>query len=156
LEGFPERLKRAMKTAGLSAKGLAQRMGVDPVTVSRWRNGKRQPDLNTLTELATVLGVSLSYLIEGEVPSTPPLWLRRLADLIYDGMEGEAALDLATRSSGEPRQTPAERRLMREASASLRQDLEAGSGGKWRQLSPDQKDEILARIVALAERDAPE
>lgn len=158
MEEFPERLKRAMKLAGLSSKELAGQMGVSPITVSRWRTGERQPTLKTLAELAEVLGVSLSYLIEGVGSPVPalPAWLRRLATLLDKGVDGKTALDMATRASPKPRQTAAERRLLQAATASLRQDLQEASGGKWGDLSREKQDQILARIAALAERDAPE
>ena len=51
------------KNAGYATQdALARRLGVDDVTISRWENGRREPRLAHISELATALCVS-----EGEI-----------------------------------------------------------------------------------------
>lgn len=64
-------MKKALDASDLSAKGMAEYLGVEPETVSRWLNAKRTPSLQTLRLWAMRTGVPLSYLKTGELPSTP-------------------------------------------------------------------------------------
>ena len=64
-------MKKSLDAVGLSAKGMAEYLGVEPETVSRWINAKRTPDLRTLRLWAMRTGVPLSYLRTGVLPSDP-------------------------------------------------------------------------------------
>jgi transcriptional regulator with XRE-family HTH domain len=57
------RISQARADAGLTAKGLAERMGVDVSTVLNWESGRRQFTLDRLMQLAVALGVSATYLL---------------------------------------------------------------------------------------------
>lgn len=61
--GFdPSALRAARQTAGLSIDELAQRMGRDYTAVARWESGARTPQIGTLAQLATALGIEVSRL----------------------------------------------------------------------------------------------
>lgn len=47
----------------LSQKELAQKFNVNQNTISRWENGDRQIDLDTLKELANFFNVSVDFLL---------------------------------------------------------------------------------------------
>ncbi len=85
------RISQARTDAGLSAKELADRLGVDRATLSNWESGRRQLTLDRLIEMSRLLNVSVSYLLgldEEVSPSEPiekaklpvlhrtPVWLK--------------------------------------------------------------------------------
>ena len=57
----------------LSQKELAKKFYVNQNTVSRWENGDRQIDLETLKALSVFFGVSVDFLLgnESSVPDLP-------------------------------------------------------------------------------------
>ena len=57
------RIAQARNDAGLTAKELAVKLGVDMTTVYNWENGHRQLTLDRLIQVSKVLGVSVSYLL---------------------------------------------------------------------------------------------
>ena len=57
------RIAQARNDAGLTAKELAEKLGVDMGTVYNWENGHRQLSLDRLMQVSKVLGVSISYLL---------------------------------------------------------------------------------------------
>ena len=59
------RLRIARENADLSQEELAGRVGVMVRTVKAWESGKSKPRANRLQMLAGILGVSLSWLLEG-------------------------------------------------------------------------------------------
>ena len=60
---FSQRLKDLRLEAHLSQKELAQKMGVNQNTVSCWECGTRQPDYDTLVNIAKRFNVSTDYLL---------------------------------------------------------------------------------------------
>jgi len=57
-EEFGRWLRDQRTRLGLTQQQLADRMFVSHVAISHWENGKRLPDISTLTRLANCLGVS--------------------------------------------------------------------------------------------------
>jgi transcriptional regulator with XRE-family HTH domain len=51
--------------AGLSQTELADKLGVDKATISRYENGTRQPSVEMLYKISKVLHVSIDNLIKG-------------------------------------------------------------------------------------------
>ena len=60
-------MKKALDVASVSSKSMAEYLGVEPATVSRWLNGKRAPSKQTLRLWALRTGVPLSYLETGSL-----------------------------------------------------------------------------------------
>ncbi len=60
--GFISELRREKK---LTQEQLAERLGVNNRTVSRWENGHCMPDLSLLSLIAEELGVTVSELLNG-------------------------------------------------------------------------------------------
>lgn len=57
---FPQRLARLQRESGLSVPELARRLGADPETVRRWKEGRARPNaehLAALGRLAETLGL---------------------------------------------------------------------------------------------------
>jgi transcriptional regulator with XRE-family HTH domain len=57
------RLKAALADAGKTNKWLAEQLGKDPVTVSKWCTNTTQPDLYTLTRISELLKIDIADLL---------------------------------------------------------------------------------------------
>lgn len=55
-------IAQCRKAKQLSQKELAEKIGVTPLTVLRWENGKSSPNTKYLAPLCEVLGVGLTEL----------------------------------------------------------------------------------------------
>lgn len=60
---FADALRRARAGRGLSQAEVAGRLSVTPQSVSRWERGEAVPDIGHLSELSSLLGVSLDTLV---------------------------------------------------------------------------------------------
>ena len=61
---FGKRLKELRLEMGLSQRKLGEVFNVCNQTISFWESGSREPDLDTLLELAHFFDVSLENLLE--------------------------------------------------------------------------------------------
>lgn len=57
------RIKAVLAETGHTGKWLAEQLGKDPVTVSKWCTNTSQPDLNTLFQIAIKLKVQVNQLL---------------------------------------------------------------------------------------------
>ena len=57
------RLKAVLADSGKTNKWLAEQLGKDPVTISKWCTNATQPDLQTLAKISDLLHVSMRELI---------------------------------------------------------------------------------------------
>ncbi len=57
------RIKGALADAGRTNLWLADKLGRDPVTVSKWCTNKSQPDLQTLSKISDLLQVNIRELL---------------------------------------------------------------------------------------------
>jgi transcriptional regulator with XRE-family HTH domain len=57
------RIAQARRDAGLSAKELAEKIGVDKTTMSNWESGRRPLTLDRLLQVAGLLNVGVTYLL---------------------------------------------------------------------------------------------
>lgn len=60
------RIKTALVDNGKTNKWLAEQLGKDPATVSKWCTNAAQPSLETLMQIARVLGVTTDDLLRLE------------------------------------------------------------------------------------------
>lgn len=60
---FCERLKELKTEKGLSAKKLANQIGVSDSIIIKWEKGQRTPTIDNLYNLAVFFGVSADFLI---------------------------------------------------------------------------------------------
>jgi transcriptional regulator with XRE-family HTH domain len=60
------RLKAVLADAGQTNKWLAEQLGKDPVTISKWCTNTVQPDLQTLSKIADLLDVDIRELLVGK------------------------------------------------------------------------------------------
>lgn len=61
------RIKGALADAGRTNLWLAEQVGRDPVTVSKWCTNTSQPDLQTLAKIADALKVDMGDLLTTKV-----------------------------------------------------------------------------------------
>lgn len=59
------RIKGALADTGRTGKWLAEHLGKDPATVSKWCTNTSQPDLQTLTKIADLLKIDIRELLVG-------------------------------------------------------------------------------------------
>lgn len=57
------RLKAVLADSGKTNKWLAEQLGKDPVTISKWCTNTTQPDLLTLSKISDLLQISMRELI---------------------------------------------------------------------------------------------
>jgi transcriptional regulator with XRE-family HTH domain len=62
-DGVGERLRVARRGAGLTQKQLAELLGVEPITVSRWERGVTSPSLPRLRRIAELTETTVSDLV---------------------------------------------------------------------------------------------
>lgn len=60
-QGISKRLKEVRKRNLLTQQELADKLGVSLVTVSRWENGERTPNITIMDKLSKMLNVPISY-----------------------------------------------------------------------------------------------
>ncbi len=59
------------KSLGWTQEYLAQHMGVETETISRFERGVTVPSLKTIEKLASLLSITIADLLEEEAPSEP-------------------------------------------------------------------------------------
>lgn len=57
------RIKCVLADNGQTSKWLAEQLGKDKTTISKWCTNASQPDLETLVKIAKLLNVSLTDLV---------------------------------------------------------------------------------------------
>jgi len=66
------RIRQARLAASLTLEGMAEHLGVEPVTVSRWEMGQRTPgNVSLLAKIAQVCGVEPGTLLADGPPPRP-------------------------------------------------------------------------------------
>ena len=67
------RLKAVLADAGQTNKWLAEQLGKDPVTVSKWCTNTTQPDLQTLSRISDLLNIDIRELLVSRNQPVQPL-----------------------------------------------------------------------------------
>jgi transcriptional regulator with XRE-family HTH domain len=62
------RIKVVLVEKKRTSKWLAGELGKDPATISKWCTNTTQPDLTTLSRVAQLLEVDISYLLNPTEP----------------------------------------------------------------------------------------
>jgi transcriptional regulator with XRE-family HTH domain len=60
-----DRMRKAQREAGIGVQEMADQLGVQRGTVSRWINGVIRPSVPVLTLWAQMCGVSYDWLVNG-------------------------------------------------------------------------------------------
>ena len=67
------RLKAVLADAGQTNKWLAEQLGKDPVTISKWCTNTTQPDLQTLSRISDILNIDIRELLVSRNQPVQPL-----------------------------------------------------------------------------------
>ena len=60
------RIKAVLADSGRTSKWLAEQLGKDSVTISKWCTNTTQPDLHTLSKISDLLNVDIRELLVGK------------------------------------------------------------------------------------------
>lgn len=63
---FGGRLKQARTRKRLTQSQVAEKLGIDFTTISKYENDRSQPDYDTLLRLAALYDVSVDWLLSGQ------------------------------------------------------------------------------------------
>lgn len=61
-----DRIFEKLKEKGITAKTLAEEIGVSTGNISDWKSRRSKPSLDVITRISDVLCVSIDYLVNGE------------------------------------------------------------------------------------------
>ena len=67
------RLKAVLADAGQTNKWLAEQLGKDPVTISKWCTNTTQADLQTLSKISDLLNIDMRELLVSRNQPVQPL-----------------------------------------------------------------------------------
>lgn len=65
---FNERLKYQRETFGYTQKQMAELIGITPRSYQRYESGEREPNIETLVQIANLFKISLDNLIGRDFP----------------------------------------------------------------------------------------
>lgn len=96
MRGFaPETLAAARQAAKMSRGDLARLIGVTPATVGNWEAGRTKPQVDSLAQIARVLGQPISRLVQVDPTRRYLGDLRVLAGLMQPELAREAGISTA-------------------------------------------------------------
>lgn len=64
------RIALLRRSAGMSQQGLAEKLKISASAVGMYEQGRREPSVQTLSDMARLFGVSIDYLVTGKA-TTP-------------------------------------------------------------------------------------
>ena len=67
METLGQRISKLRKEKGLTQEELANKFNISTQAISKWENDYSSPDISVLLELSKILGVTVEYLLSGEV-----------------------------------------------------------------------------------------
>lgn len=76
-----DRIKECRTRTGLTQAELAARLQVSRQAVTKWESGRGYPDLDNLSAMAALFGVSVDHLLDGHAAGTPEAVLRHPVDV---------------------------------------------------------------------------
>lgn len=74
-----ENIRRMRKERNISAKELAEMLGVSEQTIGNYERGDREPNISTMLKLCDVFCVTLDYLVNG-ISSNE----KEISDMVYN------------------------------------------------------------------------
>lgn len=100
LQRLADGIRSLIEASPYNAADVARLLDVDRSAVSRWMNGKRQPTVQNLVDLAALLGVEVEAIWQGPqaIPATPEqrLLVEKMATMSPEQQQALLALAAAT------------------------------------------------------------
>ena len=81
---FGERMKHLRKQKGWTQKELSNRVGVSYQQLNKYEGGTNVPPMDKLINIASALGISLDYLILGNMTESIPIHNIRLIQRFHE------------------------------------------------------------------------
>jgi transcriptional regulator with XRE-family HTH domain len=103
-DGVGSRLRTARRSAGLTQKQLADELGVESITVSRWEREVTSPSLPRLRRIAELTGTTVSDLVRA--PDAATAHAVELAALREELAETRQLVDRVARTLEQLARTP--------------------------------------------------
>ncbi len=103
MNGMGNKIAQKRKDLGLTQTEFAEKLSVTRQTVSRWEAGTVMPDIDKISDIADVLGVSCNYLLKDDITDDSAPAGRAVSRLLLDAVgkivklnffDGEADIDL--------------------------------------------------------------
>ncbi len=63
IKQIQQKLREAIESSSISKKELADKLGVNPSTISRYLHDDKFPSLDTLANLCMILDISADYIL---------------------------------------------------------------------------------------------
>lgn len=106
----------ARRGRAISQVEVGRALGVTGVTVGRWENGLKQPDLATITRVAAFYGVSAGWLAFGsESPTAAEIAVSRAVRVSEEELDAATVRAQKERAARSRRKTPARGRRRKRA-----------------------------------------
>ena len=103
MKNLGDKIAQKRKDTGMTQSEFAEKLSVTRQTVSRWEAGTVLPDIDKISDIATILNVSCDYLLNDDVSDDTPVINRTVSRLLKDAQgknvklnffDGEADVDL--------------------------------------------------------------
>ncbi len=93
---FGQRIRALRKAQGLTQAQLAESLGYEPMTISRFERGEYGPGFDAMHDLAQALGVPLVSLLQSESkePLSAAELRHQLCDIIYGTTDPKLLMDM--------------------------------------------------------------
>ena len=78
------KIAKKRKDLGLTQSEFADKLAVTRQTISRWEAGSVMPDIDKISDIAEILGVSCDYLLKDDVKEEKTIQARGLSRLMGD------------------------------------------------------------------------
>lgn len=145
---FAKALRQAKKAKDVTLEAIAEAVGVNKSTVSRWADGIAQPRGRHLHKLAAFLDAPhLAMGSEGveQVEARVMDLLLQIAEraMIGAGLPNAVEAVLAGTELSEP-----QRRLLARAAPGIRREISQAAGEEWEALSEAERRQVLAAVAA--------
>lgn len=114
--GVGARLRTARRGTGLTQRQLAEKLGVESITVSRWERGVTTPSLPRLRRIAELTETTVSDLVRSpDAQTTQGAELAALREELAETREIVDRIARALERLGQPRSNPASLSVSRES-----------------------------------------
>ena len=91
-------IKKYRKEKELTQKELAEKIGVSTITIQNYENNRREPNVETLTDIATALGINIKNLFESTITESNSYKLILLIEKITHNKYGKSGKDYIART----------------------------------------------------------
>lgn len=130
------KIARKRKELGLTQIEFAERLSVTRQTVSRWEAGSVMPDIDKISDIASILGVSCDYLLKDEVKEESGTATAGVSRLLQS-LEGRRVKLLFFEDDGDPE-------LLNQACTIT------GFEGNWLKVTRQTKKEIQEKLLPVS------